>query len=178
MASLEGLTEEQIRSLASLAKDLTDDVGTRNQFQRLVKQKQPSIIFPELEVEDKVSAATKMLAEQNESLKQELMNDRLARQRREIEGTLSNKYPDLSFKDIEDTMVKHAIGSHESAAMFLANERTLSQPAPEVPGKGGPMMMPSEARQFFKSPTQVSRKLAHEVVTDLMRQRNLRRSAA
>jgi hypothetical protein len=178
MASLEGLSEEQIRSLASLAKDLTDDAGTRNQFQRLVKQRQPGIIFPELEVEDKVSAATKQLAEQNEALRNELQNDRLARQRREIEQNLAQKYPDLPFKDIEDTMVKHAIGSHESAAMFLANERTLSQPAPEIPGRGGPMMMPSEARQFFKSPTQVSRKLAHEVVTDIMNKRNRARAAA
>ena len=175
MSSLEGMTDEQIRNLASLSNDVLSDPATRREMQRIIKKRNPAAVIPELEVEDAVSKAASELKAENEALKAEVANDRLSRQRERIRDNLQDQYPNLKFEEIEDTMTKYAIGSHESAAKFLHNERLLAQPAPEVPGKGGPMLMPSEAKEFFKSPTQVARKLAHAAVTDIM---NARRNKA
>jgi hypothetical protein len=166
MSSLEGMTDEQIRNLASLSNDVLSDPATRREMQRIIKKRNPAAVIPELEVEDAVSKAASELKAENEALKAEVANDRLSRQRERIRDNLQDQYP---------TMTKYAIGSHESAAKFLHNERLLAQPAPEVPGKGGPMLMPSEAKEFFKSPTQVARRLAHAAVTDIM---NARRNKA
>jgi hypothetical protein len=169
--SLENLSEDQIRSLASLAKDLSDDPATRRSFQKLIKQKNPSTVFPEVEIDDRAEQLSAKISEETESLRAELKQRDIEQQRRDIKANLADKYPGISFEDIEKTMVESAIGKHETAAQFLANQKILAEPAAEVPGRGGPMMMPSEARQFFKSPSQVSRKLAHEVVTDLINKR-------
>jgi len=178
MASLENLSDEQIRNLASVAKDLSDDPKLRRQFQRLIKEKKPETIFPELEVEDRVAEVSSKVASETEALRAEITNQNLALQRRELKVSLQEKYPGISFEDIEKTMVDHAIGKHESAAQFLSNQRMLSEPSPEVPGRGGPMMMPQEAKQFFKSPTRTANRLAHEVITDLMNKRARNRVSA
>jgi hypothetical protein len=178
MASLENLSEEQIKSLASLAKDLSDDPATRRKFQKLIKEKNPATIFPELEVDERVEAVAAKMNEETEAMRAELKTRDLELRRKELRQDLSAKYPGITFDEIEEAMVKSSIGSHETAAQYLANQRMLSEPAPEVPGRGGPMMMPSEAKQFFRNPTQVARKLANDVMTDLVSKRNRARIGA
>lgn len=169
--SLENMPEEQRASLAALAKRLAENPDTRREFQRLVKKDNPKAVFPELEVEDAVSRVNDAVSKATEEQNQRLTNVEIAAKRRELKESLAGEYPDLTFDDIEKAMTDHTIGDHKTAARYLSNERRLSIPAAEVPGKGGPMMMPSEARQFLKNPTQIARKLAHEVVTDIVSKR-------
>jgi len=135
-------------------------------------------VFPELEVEDRIAAATAKQTEEAEALRAELTKRDIAQQRREIREQMHEKFPGISFEDIEKCMVDNAIGKHESAAQFLANQRQLAEPVPEVPGRGGPMMMPDEAKQFFKTPDRTARRLAHEAMTDLINKRNRARVGA
>ena len=173
--SLEGLNTDQIETLARLAKTMGDKPETRKQFQQMVKTINPSAHFVELEVDEKVSAAVKATTEELEKMRAERDQEKQITARNNVRQKLMNEgliESDADFEDVEKVMAEKLIGSHETAARFRANERQLAAPAAEVPGRGGPMYMPQEAKQFFKNPTQTSRKLAHEVVTDLMQKRN------
>ena len=172
MASLENMTEEQVRSLAALANDISSNPETRREFQKIAKKVRSNLVFPELEVEQQIAAMTAKQTEEAEALRAELTKRDLADQRREIKKEMGEKFPGITFEEIEKCMVDNAIGKHESAAQFLANQRQLAEPVPEVPGRGGPMIMPTEARQFFKSPDRTARKLAYDAVTDLINKRN------
>lgn len=175
--SLENLTDDQIKNLAELSQSLSSNPATRRDFQRLIKKNQPNSVIPELEVEDAVARVTEQATKDKEELKAEIDKRDIASKRRDLKDKLEREYPHIAFDDIEKAMVDHAIGNHESAAKFVYNERRLAEPAPEVPGRGGPMMMPTEAKQFFKSPTQVARKLAHQAVTEIITNRQRQRAA-
>jgi hypothetical protein len=169
--SLEGLNEEQVKGLAEQFHGLLSDPKTRRTVQRALKELKPSTVFPELEVEDAVAKVTQDLTKTNEELRAELAKRDMETSRRELRRTLEGAYPHLKFEEIEEAMTKNGIANHETAAKFLANERRLAEPAPELPARGGPMMMPSEAKQFFKNPTQTARRLASDAITDIMRNR-------
>jgi hypothetical protein len=175
--SLEGLSAEQINNLASLAKSLGEDPKTRRSFQRLIKEKNPATIIPELDAEDAITKTSEQLRQENEAIRQELTNDRIARQRQMLQARIEDSYPGMKFDDVEKAMTDHGIANHETAAKFLFNERKLAEPAAEIPGRGGPMMMPNEAKAFFKSPTTTARKLAHDAMTDIINQRARARAA-
>jgi hypothetical protein len=169
--SLEGLSEEQVKGLAEQFHGLLSDPKTRRTVQRALKELKPTTVFPELEVDDAVTRVTADLTKVNDDLRAELSKRDMETTRRELRRTLTDTYPSLKFEDIEKAMTDNGIANHETAAKFLVQERRLADPAPEIPARGGPMMMPSEAKQFFKNPTQTARRLASDAITDIMRNR-------
>jgi len=172
--SLEGMSTDQIETLARLAKTLGEKPETRKEWQKLVKRAVPTAHFVELEVDEKVDARLAQIQEENEKFRAELAQ----RDQRDQRNRLRNKLEkegliagDEDFEKVEEIMVKHGVADHEFAAKHLANERRLAEPVAEVPGRGGPMYMPQEAKQFFKNPTQTSRRLAHLAVDDIIKAR-------
>ena len=178
MDSLEGLSEEEIRSLASQMRNLASG-DTRKDLQRLLKRKNPSLAIPEIDVEDAVEARMSERDKAFEELKARDQQRDIAGRREKIRQKLERdglikQGDDADFDDLEKVMVEKGIANHETAAVYRANERKLAEPAAEIPGRGGPMMMPADFKQFFKQPTQVARKLAHDAVTDIVNKRNRR----
>lgn len=57
--SLEGKSAEEINALAELADSVMSNPKTRTPFQRILKAANPGISVPEIEIEDRVAAATK-----------------------------------------------------------------------------------------------------------------------
>ena len=70
--SLEGKTPEEISALAALADDVLGNPKTAGYFQRLVKQNNPGVSMPLIELEDKAAAAFKTQAERIAALEGQL----------------------------------------------------------------------------------------------------------
>lgn len=66
---IEGKSTEEIEALATLAESIGSNPKTRMQFQRLLKQANPNISVPEVEIEDRIQAAVKPHVDELERLK-------------------------------------------------------------------------------------------------------------
>lgn len=71
--SLEGKTSDQIENLAALTDFVMGNPTTARQFKRLLKQANPNLSMPEVELEDQIEAAVKPVQEQNYKLEARLL---------------------------------------------------------------------------------------------------------
>lgn len=128
--SLETLTEAD-RQLRKIAEGLANDPKTRSAYLRLIKQKFPEEVIPELEVEEKIAAMAKphidKVAELEKKLLEREVNDNINRQRAALRD---QGYTEDDIKAIEKKMVEEKIPSHDTAAKYYRMERETAAPTP------------------------------------------------
>lgn len=131
--SLEGMSQEEISSLAMIAKSLGDNPETRQGMQKLMKQADPSLRIPEIDIP--VQFQTQLEAERNErmALQKRLDDEALERRIREQRQVIQSKgIPADKVGEVEALMVSKGIANHETAAEFyLAQQRMATPTAPE-----------------------------------------------
>lgn len=163
--SLEGLSEAQIKQLASGMQQLlqSNEAEVRRGTQRLLKKVDPKLNFPEIELDEAISAAVKPLKEDNEKLRSEL-------QEREFKATITaehRKVQERGFKveDVQKFMQERGIVSFDTALNVLDMEQRLAAPTPD--SVSAVYDLPDESKEIFKNPSQWARKTAYQVIDQL-----------
>ena len=141
--SLEGMTPEAINGLAALAKGLSDDPKTRTRMLELVKERDPSLSIPEIDLPAKFTTALAEERTKREALENKLREDDVRREimakRQEIQdmGIAKDKIP-----EVEKLMTERSIGDHKTAAEFYLAQQKMGEPTPPPGAQYKPMTLP------------------------------------
>jgi hypothetical protein len=134
--SLDSLTPEERREidtakaraklLESLVDDTDKDISTT--AKRLLKKKNPSLHFPDIEAQDAVEAATTKMREENARLQEELLRNR-------AQEALQNEDKKIRDADLDPTEVRKFMQEQHTTNLDLAIEvlqsrRALAEPSP------------------------------------------------
>lgn len=172
MASLE---DQMTKDLADLARDLSQNPNTRNDFLRLTQKVRPDVPLPEIAMED---AVKKAVAE--ETTKREALEKRLAEkeakeelERRRQKLIADGKATLEEIPAIEKMMLEKGMTSHDSAAEFFQWQKQAAQPTSQ-PGYR-PQVFDKDTRSkltpFWKNPIQAARDEGMKALADLRRGR-------
>ena len=129
--NLEGMSPEAIADLAMLAKGWSDNPKTRGQFLGLMKQADPTLSIPELDIPANIGGALKphldRLAKMENELAERGIRDTINARRAALTGKgISEK----DIPEIEKIMVEKGIQSHDTAAEFFLAQRNSAPPTP------------------------------------------------
>ena len=130
--SLEGMSPEAISGLAMIAKGLSDNPATRNDFLKLTKTANPHLAIPEvdlpLQINNSISAERKKI----ESLESELLKDRVERdvEKRRAKLMKTKGLTEEQVTEVESLRVERNIANHETAADFYNMQRQVAKPTP------------------------------------------------
>lgn len=167
MASLEDLTPEARDELALLGRRLADNPKTRNEYLKLVREINPDVPMPELDMEERAKKLESKTSEQVESLKAEL-------QKRDAEQELERrrnrvKARGLDHEEVEKVMLEKGITSHDTAAEFLEAQKRAAPPTPTT--TFNPSVMDQTAKKtlsgFWKNPVQAARNEAASALQEI-----------
>jgi len=132
--SLEGLSPEAIADLAALAKGLSDDPKTRPTFLRMMKDRDPSLSIPEVDIPANIGAAVKPYLDrigklENEGREREI-KDTILQRRQSLIKDKGVKESDIP--EIEKMMVEKGISNHDTAAEFFLSQQNSAAPTPSA----------------------------------------------
>ena len=129
--SLEGMSQEEIAGLAMIAKRLGDNPDTRLGMQKLMKQADPSLRIPELDIpiqmQSQLDERDVKLAAMQKRLDDEALERRIREQRESIRAM---GVPADKVADVEKLMVDKHIASHTTAAEFWKAQQSMATPTP------------------------------------------------
>jgi len=130
--TLEGMSQESIAGLAMIAKGLSDNPDTRNQFLTLTKKANPHLAIPEVDLPFQINNAISDERKKRELLEQEMLKDRVERnvEKRRMDLKATKNLTDADIDEVEKLMVEKNISSHETAADFYNMQRQVAKPTP------------------------------------------------
>jgi hypothetical protein len=128
--ALEGMTMEQIETIAALTKSITDNPKTRLQWQALVKQAHPDVSTPELDQ----AIATQELHEKLESVSNEFTSykEQAESEKRELRewgdviGAKLCTYDDIA--EVQKFMTENGIVNKMFGAKSWASSKQIAEP--------------------------------------------------
>ena len=172
MASLEDLTAEARDELALLARELSENPGTREQFLRLTKQARPNVMIDTIDIKDQVSQVVAQAEQKVQQLESKLMEkealDKLEKRRLELlrKGKVKSE-EDIA--EVEKLMLEKGITSHETAADYFTYMKEAARPTPVK--QFNPNVMDETARgtlqKFWKNPAAAAREEASNALMEL-----------
>ena len=130
--SLEGMSSESIAGLAMIAKGLSENPGTRNDFLKLTKAANPNLSIPEVDLPMQINHSMNAERAKIESLEREILKDRVERdvERRRSSLMESKGLSKDDVAEVEKLMIEKNIPSHETAADFYNMQRQTAKPTP------------------------------------------------
>lgn len=167
--SLEGMSADQINGLALLAKNLSDNPETRNDFLKMTKKANPSMSIPEVDIPLNMEAMLQTERTERGKLEKELLKDRVER---DVEKRRASLMADkgLSEKDVgevEKLMVEKGIASHETAADYYKMQQQSARPTPSFTGHGSHQLPKVDTKDFGGNMAQWSRNEAAKTIHDI-----------
>lgn len=176
--SLEGRSTDEITALATLADSLASNPKTRGSFQRLLKQANPHISVPEIEIEDRVHEAVKplhdKLAEQEakeaqsaardaaNTLYETLRDDRVVASRNDF-GELVKYASEKGFQTSESGL--RMAGSHRKS------EQEAAEPTPHTAAGALDLSNTEQNKDLMKNPNAWARNSAINALAELQKRR-------
>lgn len=141
MPSLEDLTHEDLiahtkalQQSDNLFKTLLTAPDTRERMQRLIKEKNPNLVIPEIDSQDRVMAAVAEEKKEREKLEQRLIErdvrDKIDRSRSDIKTKYGLSDDDVTKVEELMTDKENPIPTHDAAARVFKASRTPSEPTP------------------------------------------------
>lgn len=129
--SLEQYSPEQLQEFGKLYAALTSDPHTREFTLRATKKVSPNVPIPEIDLQDRMNASLKPLADKNAALEARLV-ERDVRDRIESKrGSLRKQgLSDDQIEAIEKVMVEKKIPDHDTAAEFYKLQQQTAAPTP------------------------------------------------
>jgi hypothetical protein len=100
---------------------------TRLKALRVLKEASPETVLPELDTDDRISAALSPIQEENKKLREDLAQRDAVSGLERKRDALRSKGVDVAA--VEKLMLEKGITSHESAAEFLALNSRVAAPA-------------------------------------------------
>lgn len=175
--ALEGKSQAEVAALAALADGLLSDKRTRGPFQRMVKAVNPTVVLPEVEIEDRVAAALKPIADENAALRAEREKDKLQGAANALYEELKDQGVVTSRADFSDLVKFAAKEGFQTNAAGLAKagrhrtaEAELAEPTPSSLGLDGLKIGKGDA-DLIKNPTEWARNAANAALNDLAKAR-------
>lgn len=175
MASLEDLPDDVKGELALLARDLSENPATRQDFLRLTKKVRPNVPTPEIEIAD---AAAKTLSEANarvDSLEAKLRErdakEELDKRRKKLVEDGKVKAEDIP--NVEKVMLEQGITNHDTAADYW---NWMNKAAAPTPGSSySPNVFDQATRDrikpFFANPQAAAREEGMKALADIRKGR-------
>jgi hypothetical protein len=168
MASLEDMTEDQRNSAALKRMMNHPELGL--EAKRLWKKIEPTARFPELEVDDKVTSATKAMSDKVEALETQMREGEVLR-RREANKKLCED-AGFTFEAVEKVMTDEKILKYDTAINYLRGQSALAPPTPQ---SVTPIRMPDNLKDIQKNPTVWARNEASAAMNELLAKRAVTR---
>jgi hypothetical protein len=168
MSSLEDLSFEQRDELALLVKKMSDDPKIRPKFLGLVREINPDMPIPELDIEAKTNNAV-LRAEQrvneleNKLREKDAVQDLEARRNRLIKRGLSEQ----DIPEVEKIMIDKGITNHEAAADYWEWMRQAATPTSATGGYQPNPLAKFNLKPFWKNHVTAARDEASRALTDL-----------
>lgn len=165
--SLENYSEEQRASLARSMATLLKHPDVSKDVKRLIRKVDPTVSFPDIEVEEKFEQFT---TKHREDQRERDEADRVRRSNEQYQATCA-KIVERGFKveDVEKVMKDKGIANYDTAVEFLENQKMLAPATAD--SLGFSMEMPSEMKDIQKNPNKWAKNMAHAAVDELIRQR-------
>lgn len=172
MASLEDLSPEVRDELALLARELSENASTREDFLRLTKRARPSLTIDAIDLKDEISAKLSQADEKVASLEARLREkealEELERRRQGLLRKGKVKSED-DIAEVEKIMLEKGITSHETAADYFEYMREASKPTPVKSFSQN--VMDKSARdtlsKYWKNPASAAREEASTALMEL-----------
>ena len=172
--TLEGMSAEEINSLALLAKTVRDNPTTRRTFLKTVKQVNPELNIPELDLEERATQLFSDRDKRSQELADELAAERQLRQARERIDTLKESGVVASTSEFND-LVKFA---HEKGyqtsdeGLKLAAEARRREQQAAVPTPSTLFPRPdTKDKGLMRDPQKWAREQAATAMDELIRGR-------
>jgi hypothetical protein len=130
MASLEDLTPNQIMQLAAMTYQLSQDPTTREQYLRLVKQKNPNVSIPEVDAKDAVLTQLNELKEDNRKLRDEIKESKFSDNVEKKRAGVMTKHrlSDDQMTVIEKLMIDKKLPDYDTAVEFYTLQQKVATP--------------------------------------------------
>ena len=147
--SLEGMSAAEISGLAMIAKGLSQNPETRNQFLTLTKKNNPTLSIPEVDLPMQIAGSMTAEREKIASLERELLQDRVERDVEKRRNALmeTKGLSKDQVGEVEALMVERNIPDHNTAADFYNMQRQMSKPTP-YSGYGTQQLPKIETKDF------------------------------
>lgn len=178
--SLEGKTQEEIAALAELSDSVLSNKKTAHVYQRLIKEANPGVSMPLVELEDRAvatfGAQAKQIAELNGKLAQteaEKGANMLFEELRD-EGfvTTRNSFNDL-VKYASESGFQTTKAGLSRAAMQRRLEQEPAEPTPQMTGHGAfSIGEGDDAKNFMRDPAGHARAVAAKAMDELRKSRS------
>lgn len=166
-ASLETLTDAD-RQLRKIAEGLANDPKTRAQYLRLIKQKFPNEVIPEIDLQDQIAAFAKPHIDELAKMKQERLAEQVNRQIEDARRALKDQgFSADDIKAIEKKMTEEKIPSHDTAAKYYKMERTMAAPTPAPGSLVNKMPIPGKELKEAGGAKKWARLEAEKAIADL-----------
>jgi hypothetical protein len=164
--SLEGMSQEAISGLALLAKGLSNNSATRDQFLQLAKTANPDLNIPEVDIPFKMQGMLKEEREKREKLENQIRESevRLQIKERREEMKAKNGLSDAQIVEVEKMMVDKGIMNHDTAAEFYISQQKSAAPTPSV-GYSVNTVPKIDAKEFGGNINQHARSVAAEMIS-------------
>jgi hypothetical protein len=164
MASLEDMSEDERNS--AVLKRLMGHPEFGKEAKRLWKKIEPSASFPDVEMDDKLSA-------ERESTNKEIATLREKLQMQEIEKRRDSEHAKvrdagLDPVAVEKVMTEEKISSYDTAIKYVKAQQQL---APSTPSSVTPIRMPEDLKDIQKNPAGWAREKAFEAINELKAKR-------
>lgn len=170
MASLEDLPQGTRDELALLARELSDNPATRKKFLALTREIKPDMPMPELDIEDRLTAAEKASGERIAKLEGQLAEEAMRKElkaRRDAIKASGKAASDEDVEAIEKLMLERGIQSHETAADYFQWMKQAAAPTPVAYNRN---VFDTDTREkmkpYWKNPQTAARDEAQRAFTD------------
>lgn len=165
---LEGLSQEEIVSLARMNAKLLRNKDTRKATMRLLKQVDPDFEAPEVEVDERLAAIEAATAERVKKLEDELQTRDAQAQWNtlKMQPVKAGIITEADLPDLEKYMQEN--GFNSTQYLQAAKHRKMEQAlAPPTPAQLNPFKIAGDNKDLMKNPKQWFRKQTADGVNDM-----------
>jgi len=172
--------EQTTKALARLTHKLAHNKETRRAFSKLVRQVEPerAAAFVDVTAEERIEELEERQAKKELEREQREIEKRLTEQRHRLIKTEKNpdgQYTEDEVKEIEGVMTRYGLSDYDPAVVLYAHERPPASPQPpEGVAKHGATWEFPDFKAFVGNPTGAARDRAHEVISEITRNRSRR----
>lgn len=169
--SLEGMTPEAIADLAALAKGLSENPRTRQNFLGLMKAADPNLSIPEIDIPSRIGAATKPYIDKLDAMeKKEAEREMRERIKERRQALVKNKgIAESEIPEIEKLMVEKGIQNHNTAAEYYLSQKQSAAPTPSTFSQ--PSIPRPDLKKMGLNINQWSRNEATNAIADIIKNR-------
>ncbi len=166
--SLEGMSQEAINGLALLAKGLSSNSKTRDQFLNLTKTANPELSIPEVDIPFKMQGMIEAEQKKREELENKIRENEIRQQIKDRRADIikTKGLSEDQVLEVEKMMTEKGIVNHETAADFYLSQQKSAAPTPSA-FTGSQQVPKVDLKSFGGNINQWARNEANATIGDI-----------